>query len=290
MLTGCRIPKVRELYKSARYSYDVQICMNTAREEEIMKEQFARTAMLLGEEGVAALEAASVIVFGIGGVGSYVAEGLARAGIGRITLVDKDTIDITNINRQLPALHSTVGRLKAEVMAERIADINPDCTVEAVRCFFLPETAGDFDFSEYDYVVDAIDNVAGKLAIIEKSYREGAPVISSMGTGNKLDPSGFRISVIEKTKVCPLAKVMRRELRSRGIKGVKVLYSEELPVKHGMGPTPGSVSFVPSAAGLMIAGEVIKDICRQNAQEVQTGSTDADNNTAGSAAAYAEGE
>ena len=232
-----------------------------------MKEQFVRTGMLVGEGGVDALASASVIVFGIGGVGSYVTEGLARAGIGRITLVDKDTIDISNINRQLPALHSTVGRPKAQVMAERVADINPDCRIEAVQCFFLPDTADDFDFSTYDYVVDAIDNVTGKLAIIEKAYREGAPVISSMGTGNKLDPSGFRISTIEKTKVCPLAKVMRKELRARGIEGVKVLYSEELPIKHGMGPTPGSISFVPSVAGLMIAGEVIRDICARKVQE-----------------------
>ncbi|MCI5998410.1 MAG: tRNA threonylcarbamoyladenosine dehydratase [Eubacteriaceae bacterium] len=232
-----------------------------------MKEQFVRTGMLVGESGVDALASASVIVFGIGGVGSYVTEGLARAGVGRITLVDKDTIDISNINRQLPALHSTVGRPKAQVMAERVADINPDCRIEAVQCFFLPDTADDFDFSTYDYVVDAIDNVTGKLAIIEKAYREGAPVISSMGTGNKLDPSGFRISTIEKTKVCPLAKVMRKELRARGIEGVKVLYSEELPIRHGMGSTPGSISFVPSVAGLMIAGEVIRDICARKVQE-----------------------
>lgn len=168
-----------------------------------MKEQFVRTGMLVGEGGVDALASASVIVFGIGGVGSYVTEGLARAGVGCITLVDKDTIDISNINRQLPALHSTVGRPKAQVMAERVADINPDCRIEAVQCFFLPDTADDFDFSTYDYVVDAIDNVTGKLAIIEKAYREGAPVISSMGTGNKLDPSGFRISTIENDEGVP---------------------------------------------------------------------------------------
>lgn len=225
-----------------------------------MKEQFARTKMVIGDAGVKKLQESSVLLFGIGGVGSYVAEGLARAGVGRITLVDKDTIDITNINRQLPALHSTVGRPKAEVMAERITDINPECKVEAVNCFFLPETADSFDFTEYDYIVDAIDTVKGKIAIIEKAYREQVPVISSMGTGNKLDPTMFKIAQIEKTKVCPLARVMRKELKAKGIKGVKVLYSEEEPVKQEGNSVPGSVSFVPSVAGLIISGEVIKDI------------------------------
>lgn len=225
-----------------------------------MGEQFDRTRLIIGDDGVEKLRVSSVILFGVGGVGSYVAEGLARAGVGRIALVDKDSIDVTNINRQLPALHSTVGRSKVRVMAERIADINPRCTVEDIQCFFLPETADRFDFRQYDYVVDAIDTVTGKLAIIQKAYDEGVPVISSMGTGNKLDPTGFRIAPIEKTKVCPLAKVMRRELKSRGIRGVKVLYSEETPVKHEGGAVPGSISFVPSVAGLIIAGEVVKDI------------------------------
>jgi len=226
-----------------------------------MKEQFSRTEKLIGSESVKKLQDSAVIVFGIGGVGSYVAEGLARAGIGRITLVDKDVVDITNINRQLPALHSTVGKPKAEVMAQRIRDIDPDCQVEAVECFFMPDNADTFDFSQYDYVVDAIDTVTGKIAIIEKAYDEGTPVIASMGTGNKLDPTAFRIAAIEKTKVCPLAKVMRKELKNRGIKGVKVLYSEEEPVKTGS-QTPASISFVPSAAGLIIAGEVIKDLIK----------------------------
>lgn len=225
-----------------------------------MDEQFARTGLIIGEKGVERLSASSVIILGIGGVGSYTAEGLARAGIGKITLVDKDTVDITNLNRQLPALHSTVGRLKAEVMAERIKDINPGCDVTAANCFFLPDTAGEFDFSEYDYVVDAIDNVTGKLAIIQKACDENVPVISSMGTGNKMDPTGFKIDVIEKTKVCPLARIMRRELKARGIKGIKVLYSEEEPVKQEGRQAPGSVSFVPSVAGLIIAGQVVKDI------------------------------
>ncbi len=227
-----------------------------------MSDRYSRTEMIIGKEAVEKIKAASVIVFGIGGVGSYVVEGLARAGVGRLMLVDNDMVDITNINRQLPALHSTVGQSKAKVMAERVKDINPDCDVEAIECFFMPDTADRFDFAEFDYVVDAIDTVTGKLALIEKAYSEDVPVISSMGTGNKLDPSQFKITTIEKTKVCPLAKVMRRELKNRGIKDVKVLYSEEEPIKHEGGSTPGSISFVPSVAGLMIAGEVIRDIIK----------------------------
>lgn len=217
--------------------------------------------MLIGEDGVNRLRQSSVIIFGVGGVGSYVTEGLARAGIGSITVVDKDCIDITNINRQIPALHSTVGRPKAEVIAERIRDINPECMVVAEECFFLPDTADRFDFSEYDHVIDAIDNVTGKIALAEKAFREGTPIISSMGTGNKLDPTAFRVTDIEKTRVCPLARVMRHELRKRGVHGLKVVYSEEEPVKAGS-RTPGSVSFVPSVAGLIIAGEVIKSLLR----------------------------
>ena len=226
-----------------------------------MDGQYVRTEMVIGKSGVEKLRSTAVMVLGIGGVGSYTAEALARAGVGKLTLVDKDTVDVTNINRQLPALHSTVGRAKVEVMAERIADIDPDCDVAAEQCFFLPENAEQFDFRRYDYVVDAIDNVTGKLAIIEKAAAEGVPVISSMGTGNKLDPSMFRIATIEETRVCPLARVMRKELRARGIEGVKVLYSEEPPVKGGSS-VPGSISFVPSVAGLMIAGEVIRDILK----------------------------
>ena len=225
-----------------------------------MKEQFARTELIIGEDGTEKLRNSSVLLFGVGGVGSYVAEALARAGVGTLTLVDNDIVDVTNINRQIQALHSSIGRPKAQVMAERIRDINPDCNVTAVECFFMPDTSEQFDFSEYDYVVDAIDTVTGKLAVIEKAYRQNVPVISSMGTGNKLDSSAFRIERIEKTRVCPLAKVMRKELRSRGIEGVKVLYSEEEPIKHQGGRTPGSSSFVPSAAGLMIAGQVVRDI------------------------------
>ena len=226
-----------------------------------MENQYRRTEMLIGEDGVNRLRQSSVIIFGVGGVGSYVTEGLARAGIGSITVVDKDCIDITNINRQIPALHSTVGRPKAEVIAERIRDINPECMVVAEECFFLPDTADRFDFSEYDHVIDAIDNVTGKIALAEKAFREGTPIISSMGTGNKLDPTALRVADIEKTRVCPLARVMRHELRKRGVHGLKVVYSEEEPVKTGS-RTPGSVSFVPSVAGLVIAGEVIKSLLR----------------------------
>ena len=225
-----------------------------------MSDQYSRTEMIIGSDAVEILKASSVIIFGIGGVGSYVVEGLARAGVGKLTLVDNDVIDITNINRQIPALHSTIGKSKAAVMAERVKDIDPDCNVDARECFFMPDTADMFDFKEYDHVVDAIDTVTGKLALIEKAYSEGVPIISSMGTGNKLDPAQFKITTIEKTKVCPLAKVMRKELKNRSIKGVKVLYSEEEPIKHEGGSAPGSISFVPSVAGLMIAGEVIKDL------------------------------
>lgn len=224
--------------------------------------QFSRTELVIGSEALDKIKGSSVIVFGIGGVGSYVVEGLARAGVGRLTLVDNDVVDITNINRQLPALHSTIGSFKADIMAERVIDINPECIVESVKCFFMPETADEFDFTEYDYVVDAIDTVKGKLAIIEKAFKEGVTVISSMGTGNKLDPSMFKITTIEKTKVCPLARVMRKELKEREISGVKVLYSEEEPVKHDGGRTPGSISFVPSVAGLMIAGEVVRELMK----------------------------
>ena len=225
-----------------------------------MSDQYSRTEMIIGSDAVEILKASSVIIFGIGGVGSYVVEGLARAGVGNLTLVDNDVVDITNINRQIPALHSTIGKLKAAVMAERVKDINPDCNVDARECFFMPDTADTFDFKEYDHVVDAIDTVTGKLALIEKAYSEGVPIISSMGTGNKLDPAQFKITTIEKTKVCPLAKIMRKELKNRSIKGVKVLYSEEEPIRHEGGSAPGSISFVPSVAGLMIAGEVIKDL------------------------------
>ena len=220
-----------------------------------MKEQYERTVRIIGEEGLQRLAESSVLVFGVGGVGSYVCEGLARAGIGALTIVDKDEVDITNINRQIPALHSPVGRPKTEVMAERIRDIDPDCRVVTKELFFLPANPDDIAFASYDYVVDAVDTVTAKIYIIERAMKAGVPVISSMGTGNKLDGGAFRITTIEKTNVCPLAKVMRRELKKRGINGVKVLYSEEEPLSEG-----GSISFVPSVAGLLIAGEVVRDL------------------------------
>ena len=239
-------------------------------------EQFQRTRMLIGSQGAEKLSHAKVLVFGVGGVGGYVCEALARAGVGSIDVVDKDVVDITNLNRQIIATHNTVGRPKVEVIKERILSINPDARVEAKMCFYLPEKADEFDFSSYDYVVDAVDNVTAKIDIICQAKKAGVKVISSMGTGNKLDPTCFKVADIEKTKVCPLAKVVRKELNKRHIKGVKVVYSEETPIKPGngygdnsscdecrntdTGRVPASISFVPSVAGLIIGGEVIKDI------------------------------
>lgn len=223
------------------------------------EDQYTRTRMLLGSEEVDRLQNASVLLFGIGGVGGFTCEALARAGVGRIHIVDKDVVDITNINRQIIATHDTVGRPKVEVMKERILSINPAAAVEATECFYLPDRAAEFDFGAYDYVIDAIDNVSAKLSIICEAKAAGTPVISSMGTGNKLDPTRFEIADIHKTSVCPLAKVIRKGLKDRGIKDVKVLYSREEPVRTGL-RTPASVSFVPSVAGLIIAGEVIKDL------------------------------
>ncbi len=230
--------------------------------------QFIRSEMLLGNDALKKLNGSSVAVFGIGGVGSYVCEALARTGVGRLTFIDNDTVAESNINRQIIALHSTIGRYKAEVMAERVKDINPDVVVRALNIFYTPQNGDEIDFSEFDYIVDAIDTVTSKLFIIEKAYKMNIPVISSMGTGNKLDPSQFKISDISKTEVCPLARVMRRELKQRNIPKLKVLWSSEKPIKplfeeetsSQRRSTPGSVAFVPSSAGLMIAGEVIKDL------------------------------
>lgn len=224
-----------------------------------MKEQFSRTAQLLGNENVENLFDKHVIVFGVGGVGGYVVEALARSGIGKISIVDNDVVNESNINRQIIALHSTVGMQKVEVLKNRILDINPECKVFVYNHFFLPENSNDFDFSIYDYVVDAVDTVTAKLEIIKKSKESNVPVISSMGTGNKLNPMGFKVSDISKTKVCPLARVMRNELKKRGISKVKCVYSEENPVIQTQ--TPASVAFVPSVAGLLIASEVVKDLC-----------------------------
>ena len=225
-----------------------------------MKEQFSRTAQLLGNENVKNLFDKHVIVFGVGGVGGYVVEALARSGVGKISIVDNDVVNESNINRQIIALHSTVGMQKVEVLKNRILDINPECQVFVYNQFFLPENSNDFDFSIYDYVVDAVDTVTAKLEIIKKSKESNVPVISSMGTGNKLNPMGFKVSDISKTKVCPLARVMRNELKKRGISKVKCVYSEENPVIQTQ--TPASVAFVPSVAGLLIASEVIKDLVK----------------------------
>ena len=230
--------------------------------------QFSRTALLIGEEGLEKLKKARVAVFGVGGVGGYVVEALARSGVGALELIDKDVVSVSNINRQIIALHSTVGRLKTEVAAERARDINPDIDVTVRNVFYLPETANQFDFSVYDYVVDAIDTVSGKIALIEQAKQANTPVISSMGAGNKLDPTAFDVSDIAKTSVCPLARVMRRELKARGIEHVKVVYSKEIPlpskcVDEETGKAvPGSIAFVPSVVGLIIASEVIKDLIK----------------------------
>lgn len=248
-----------------------------------MLNQFSRTELLFGKEAMERLAATRIAVFGIGGVGGYAVEALARSGVGTLDLIDDDKICLTNLNRQIFATHSTVGKYKVDAATERIHDICPDIKVNAYKCFYLPETADQFDFTGYDYVIDAIDTVSGKLQIIESAKAADIPVISSMGAGNKLDATAFRVADIYETKVCPLAKVMRYELRKRGIKDVKVVYSEEKPIKpikdlesscrnHCICPPdtvrkctvrrdiPGSNAFVPSVVGLMIAGEVIQDL------------------------------
>lgn len=248
-----------------------------------MLNEFSRTELLLGNDAMAILKKSTVAIFGIGGVGSFVVEALARSGVGKFVLVDDDKVCLTNINRQLIATRKTIGRKKVEVMKERILDINPKAEVETHACFFLPENADEFDFSKYSYLVDAVDTVTAKIELILKAKENKVPVISSMGAGNKLDPTLFEVTDIYKTSVCPLAKVMRHELKKRGVKNLKVVYSKEQPIKpaHDEGNScktgcvcppgttrkctdrrqiPGSVAFVPSVAGLIIAGEVIKDL------------------------------
>ena len=228
--------------------------------------QFERTALLLGKASVERLARKRVAVFGVGGVGGFVCEGLVRAGIGAIDIVDKDIVALSNINRQLIALYSTVGKNKVDVLEERLKDINKNLIIKKYKCFFLPETSDTFDFREYDYVVDAIDTVTGKIELILKAKEAGVPIISAMGAGNKLDPTAFQVSDIYKTSVCPLARVMRRELKKRGVEKLKVVYSKEEPIKpqfeEGEEVVPGSVSFVPPALGLIIAGEIVKDLIR----------------------------
>lgn len=234
-----------------------------------MPNAFSRMEILIGERAMKKLSQARIAVFGLGGVGSYVVEALARCGVASLTLVDNDTVSVTNINRQLYALRSTVGKSKVQIAKNRIRDIDEGILVHTYETFFNEDTCGMFDFGSYDYVVDAIDTVTSKLLLIEKAKACNTPIISCMGTGNKLNPSKFEITDISKTSVCPLAKVMRTELRKRGIRKVKVLYSKEKPIKPGDNgerkgtaerPVPGSVSFVPSVAGLMIAGEVVHDL------------------------------
>lgn len=234
-----------------------------------MENQFSRTELMLGKNAIDKLKASRVAVFGIGGVGGYVVEALARAGVGNFDLIDNDVVSISNINRQIIATLDTIGLPKVEVMKNRILSINKDANINVYQCFYLPSIEHLFDFSKYDYVVDAVDTVTAKISIIMKAKENNVKVISSMGTGNKLDPTKFEISDIYKTSVCPLAKVMRHELKKRGIKSLKVLYSKELPVELSETLTadngkvvPGSVSFVPSVAGLIIAGEVIKDLIK----------------------------
>ena len=240
-----------------------------------MIEQFSRTQMLLGEDAMARLYGAKVAVFGVGGVGGYVVEALARCGIGRLDLCDSDTVSVSNINRQILATHSTVGMLKVEAAKRRIADINPACEVRTYPFFYLPDTADRFDFTEYDYIVDCIDTVTGKLQLVERAVAAGTPIICSMGTGNKLDPAAFQVADISKTSMCPLARIMRKELKKRGIHHLNVVYSQEEARKPdvdeeelkriGKRQIPGSVAFVPGAAGLILAGEVVKDLIEKEA-------------------------
>ncbi len=233
-----------------------------------MSESFIRTEMLIGTEGMERLKSARVAIFGIGGVGGYTAEALARSGVGAIDIIDNDTISESNLNRQIIALRSNIGQYKTDVARSRISDINPECKVTAYNLFFMPDTADSIDFSQYDCVVDAIDTITGKIEIITRAKAAGIPVISSMGAGNKLDPTAFEVADIYKTSVCPLARVMRREMKKRGVKSLKVVYSREETVSPKLNgitqssgkPVAGSCAFVPSVAGLIIAGEVVKEI------------------------------
>lgn len=237
-----------------------------------METQFSRTQRIIGDEALERLAKSRVAVFGVGGVGGYVCEALVRSGVGKFDLIDNDQVALSNLNRQIIALHSTIGKYKVDVMKERMLDINPEVEVNTYRCFFLPENADDFPFEQYDYVVDAVDTVTAKIELVMKCKEANVPIICSMGAGNKLDGSLFRVADIYKTNVCPLAKVMRRELKKRGIKKCKVVYSEEVPIKpledhdskdenlSKKRAIPGSIAFVPSAAGLVLAGEVVRDL------------------------------
>jgi len=234
-----------------------------------MESQFSREELILGKTALQKLQSSRVAVFGLGGVGGYTVEALARAGVGALDIVDNDTIALSNLNRQIIATHKTIGRYKVDVMAERINNINPDCKVTIHKTFFLPENSADFDFSAYDYIIDAIDTMSGKIGLVMAANDANVPIISSMGTGNKINPAAFEVTDIYKTSVCPLAHIMRKELKKRGIKKLKVVYSKEPPLKpeknitpndSSRRSTPGSVSFVPPVAGFIMAGEVIKEL------------------------------
>ena len=242
-----------------------------------MADQYSRTRLLLGQDGIEKLRNARIALFGLGGVGGYAAEALARAGVGHMDLIDDDTISLTNLNRQLLATHSSIGMYKVDVAAQRIRDIDPSIEVRTYKTFYLPDTADQFDFAQYDYILDAIDTVTGKLMLIARAKEAGTPVISCMGTGNKLDATAFEVADISKTSGCALSRIMRKECAKRGIKGVKVVYSKELPLEPAQDPddpmepqregssrrsTPGSTAFVPGVAGLIMAGEVIKDLIK----------------------------
>ncbi len=247
--------------------------------------QFARTELMLGPQAMEKLAKARVAVFGVGGVGGYAIEALARCGVGALDIVDDDKVGITNLNRQIIATHKALGRYKVDVMAERILDINPSCLVTGHKCFYLPATAGQFDFSQYDYVLDAVDTITAKLQLIERAHEVGTPIISSMGAANKLDPTAFEVADIYETSICPLARIIRKECRKRGIDHLKVVYSKEVPSERfggtnledvrseegttddgghrvGRAGIPGSISFVPPAVGLAMASEVVKDLIR----------------------------
>lgn len=244
-----------------------------------MENAFSRTELLLGKDAMSRLFGARVAVFGVGGVGGYAVEALARSGVGALDLIDNDVVSLSNLNRQIIALRSTVGQYKVDVAEARVHDVNPDCTVRTYKTFFLPETAGQFDFSQYDYVIDAIDTVTGKIALVAAARDAGVPIICSMGAGNKLDPTRFRVTDLFRTDTDPLAKVMRRKLKELGVRKLKVVWSDELP-RHqepgadgtpeepakGRRAVPGSVAFVPSVVGLILAGEVIKDLTGINKQ------------------------
>lgn len=232
-----------------------------------MIDKFSRTGLLLGEDAMKKLASSKVAIFGVGGVGGYALEALVRSGVGEIDIIDNDTISITNLNRQIIATVDTIGKDKVQVAKDRAKSINPDVIINCHNTFYLPETSEEFNFEKYDYIIDAIDTVSGKISLVEKANRQNTKIISSMGAGNKLDPTAFEVSDIYKTQVCPLAKVMRYELKKRGIKKLKVVYSKEIPIKPLQSEevtskrvTPGSVSFVPSVVGLIIAAQVIKDL------------------------------